>query len=298
MSRTQTYRRPRHRPWSALFALGTLLIPTIPAFAQTPEPAPEVRAQAESIANQAFDEYRQGNYEAAIKSYERAFELASSGALLFNIARIYDTRLGDLKQAETYYQRCLDNPGTEPDLVRRANERIQALRDARKSETEAVPKPRGAAVDRDATTKADKTASPPRSVRPSQASAVASTRVDDTTGSGLTTAGLVVGSIGLVGLGVGGYFGLSAASKNSDAADMCPNDVCTDPKGVELTDDARSAARWSTGFMVGGGALVASGIALLIAGSGTSQERPESHALRLTPAVGDGSAGMFMKGAW
>jgi hypothetical protein len=278
--------------------VGTLLIPSVPAFAQTPEPSPEVRAQAESIANQAFDEYRQGNYEAAIKSYERAFELASSGALLFNIARIYDTRLGDLKQAETYYQRCLDNPATEPDLVRRANERLQALRDARKGETEATPKPRGEGVDRAGTTGADKTASPPRTVRPSPAIDVPSSRVDDTTGSGLTTAGLVVGSIGLVGLGVGGYFGLSAASKNSDAADMCPGDVCADPKGVELTDDARSAARWSTGFMVGGGALVASGIALLIAGSGTSQERPESHALRLTPAVGDGSAGMFMKGAW
>ena len=101
-----------------------------------------------------------------------------------------------------------------------------------------------------------------------------------------------------MGLGVGGYFGLSAASKNDEAADLCPNDVCSDPRGVELTDDARSAARLSTGFMIGGGALVASGIALLIGGSGSSRERADSHALRLTPVVADGSAGMFMKGAW
>jgi tetratricopeptide (TPR) repeat protein len=284
---------------SVLFAVGAVLVPTASALAQTSEPAPEVRAQAESIANQAFEEYRQGNYEAAIESYERALQLASSGALLFNIARIYDTRLSDPKQAETYYQRCVDNPGTEPDLVRRANERLQALRDARKSAAEPTTEPRSERVDQPAAAGTNKTETLPRTVRPSQAPAVQATRLDDTTtGSGLTTAGLVVGSIGLVGMGVGGYFGLSAASKNNDAGDMCPNDVCADPKGVDLTEDARSAARLSTGFMVGGGALVASGIALLIAGSGASRERPESHALRLTPAIGDGSAGMFMKGAW
>lgn len=297
MSRSQTHRHP-YRSLSILCALGPLLFSTGPAFAQTSEPAPEAREQAESFANQAFDEFSKGNYEAAVGLYERAFELAASGALLFNIARIYDTRLGDQKQAEAYYQRCVDNPGTEQDLVRRAQERLQAIRNAKTDEAIPPTELRGEGVDGSAATGPDRTASPASTSRPSQAIAVHPNRSDDNSGSGLTTAGLVVGSIGLVGLGVGGYFGLSAASKNSDAADMCPNDVCLDPRGVELTDDARSAARWSTGLMVGGGALLASGIALLIAGSGSSQERNESHALRIAPVVGEGSAGMFMKGAW
>jgi serine/threonine-protein kinase len=54
--------------------------------------------------------------------------------------------------------------------------------------------------------------------------------------------GLVVGAAGVVGIGVGSYFGLRAFSKNSDAEEHCPNGQCKDQEGVALTDDARSAA--------------------------------------------------------
>ncbi len=76
------------------------------------------------------------------------------------------------------------------------------------------------------------------------------------------TAGLVIGGIGVVALGVGSYFGLSALGKKNDAEDKCPSDPCGDKDGVELNEDAKDAARLSNVFMFGGAALAATGIVL------------------------------------
>ncbi len=85
---------------------------------------------------------------------------------------------------------------------------------------------------------------------------------DASRGSPQRTAGLVIGGVGVVALGVGSYFGLSAMGKNSDAEDKCPSDPCGDKDGVELNDDAKSAATLSNVFMFGGAALAATGVVL------------------------------------
>jgi serine/threonine-protein kinase len=54
--------------------------------------------------------------------------------------------------------------------------------------------------------------------------------------------GLVVGAAGIVGIGVGSFFGLRAISIYGDAKDHCPDVACKDAEGLTLTDDAKNAA--------------------------------------------------------
>jgi hypothetical protein len=78
------------------------------------------------------------------------------------------------------------------------------------------------------------------------------------------TAGLVIGGVGVVALGIGSYFGLSALGKKNDAEEKCPSDPCGDKDGVELTEDAKDAATMSNVFVFGGAALAATGIVLYL----------------------------------
>ncbi|WP_437736071.1 tetratricopeptide repeat protein [Sorangium sp. So ce1335] len=79
-------------------------------------------------------------------------------------------------------------------------------------------------------------------------------------GGGDTTRliGLVVGGAGVVGLGVGTFFGVRAISKNSEAEGYCQGGAtCEDPLGVTLTDEASGAATASNiAFGLGAAAVI------------------------------------------
>lgn len=82
-------------------------------------------------------------------------------------------------------------------------------------------------------------------------------------GAARRTTGLVLGGVGVVGIGLGAFFGLQASSKWSDAKDKCgdyPYD-CTQ-EGRDLQASARSSATISTVGFVAGGALLAAGAVL------------------------------------
>ena len=65
-------------------------------------------------------------------------------------------------------------------------------------------------------------------------------------GTSQRIAAIAVGGVGLVGLGVGGFFGLSAQSTYSDSKALCNDaNVCT-PHGTELRDSASNKALVST----------------------------------------------------
>jgi hypothetical protein len=80
------------------------------------------------------------------------------------------------------------------------------------------------------------------------------------------TAGLVVGGVGLVALGVGTFFGVRAVSKNDSAKTYCPGGgaVCHDTAGTTLTEDAQSSARLANVFVTGGALLTAGGALLFL----------------------------------
>jgi hypothetical protein len=104
------------------------------------------------------------------------------------------------------------------------------------------------------------------------------------------TIGLVLGGVGLVGLGVGAYFGLSAKSKWGDASAHCHGQAC-DATGVSLANDAKSAGNGGTILFAGGAVLVAAGAVLWF-----TAPAPSRTGLRVTPLVGPGAAGLAVSG--
>lgn len=81
-------------------------------------------------------------------------------------------------------------------------------------------------------------------------------------GSGQKTIGLAVGAVGVVGLGVGAFFGIQASSQWKDAKTHCNASYECDATGVDLTDRARSSGNLSTISFIAGGALTVLGAVL------------------------------------
>lgn len=110
--------------------------------------------------------------------------------------------------------------------------------------------------------------------------------------------GLVVGGVGLVGIGVGSYFGVRAYQKNKDAKDNfhCSGNTCLDPggaKGVAITDDALDQARISNITFAAGGGLLLAGV-LIYALSPSHQES----AWLVAPSVAQNGAGLTLRGGF
>jgi len=122
-------------------------------------------------------------------------------------------------------------------------------------------------------------------------------------GSGRHTAGYVIGGVGVVALGVGGYFGLSAISKWSDRKDDCVGGCTSAAKSAG--DDAKSAAIVSDiGIGLG---LVAVGVGTYLVLSSKSAPEPsaarahsrrEARALQVLPALGSTGGGLVIRGAY
>jgi hypothetical protein len=108
--------------------------------------------------------------------------------------------------------------------------------------------------------------------------------------SGSSTLGWVALGVGVVGVGLGSYFGLTTFSKKKEADDHCGDAIgqsdanSCDQKGLDLRDEAQSAGTLSTiGFAVGA-IGVGAGIYFL-ATSGGGKEK-SARALWVSPAVG------------
>lgn len=85
-------------------------------------------------------------------------------------------------------------------------------------------------------------------------------------------AAIAVGGVGLVGLGVGGFFGLSAQSSYSDSKSLCNDDNVCAQHGTDLRDSASSKAMAST---------IACGVGIAALGAAavlwfTAPSKPES----------------------
>jgi serine/threonine-protein kinase len=98
-----------------------------------------------------------------------------------------------------------------------------------------------------------------------------STTPDESRASGQRTMGIILGAAGVVGVGVGTFFGLRAFSKNGELEDCT---TCTDAQGAPLLEDAKSAATAANiAFSVGLVAL-AGGVVLYLTAppsNGTAQ---------------------------
>jgi len=109
------------------------------------------------------------------------------------------------------------------------------------------------------------------------------------------TAGIILTGAGVIGLAVGGVFGLSAKNKWADAD--CTNGKCPTSDRQTLAEDAKSQANVSTLFFAAGGVLSTLGI-LLFATAPSAPEKAPTARLRVTPSVGPQGTGVWLGGAF
>ena len=91
-------------------------------------PGDSVVEQVEALALEARRAYQDGRYEDAIQHYLRAFQLEAAGALLYNIAYVYDKKLAEKELAMAFYRRYISSPDADPSVVGRAMARLSALK--------------------------------------------------------------------------------------------------------------------------------------------------------------------------
>lgn len=111
-------------------------------------------------------------------------------------------------------------------------------------------------------------------------------------GATMRTLGLVAGGVGLVGLGIGTFFGLSARSKWHEAQEQhCVGTIC-DPEGGRLAEEAKSSGNVATVAFVLGGAAIAGGIALVL----LAPSRPDGVRVDARVAASPGGGGLVLGG--
>jgi hypothetical protein len=256
------------------------------ALAEQSTGGPDV-AHAEAYASEAFDAYARKDYSAAIALYEKALEAAPSADIIYNLARIYDTKLKNRGLAIEYYRRYTGDTGADPNRLRVASVRLKELR-----ELEAI------AAEQPAPNAPPATAAPQM---PPAAPALGTSQPPAEAAmsgglSGIQVAGIVTGAAGLAGIGLGIAFGVKAQSDAAVADRFCDGNACTTQRGVDASHDASDAATVSTIAFIAGGALTLLGVTGVLVGIG-SQER-EVAALSIAPYAGAGNLGAEVAARW
>ncbi|WP_394821551.1 hypothetical protein [Pendulispora albinea] len=269
---------------SAFFALCLVLAFPVAAFAE------DKPKSADDWAEEAFALVQKGDFPKAIAAYQRAYQISADGRNLYNIANIYDRKLHERDLAGDYYRRYLHLPQTEPDLVKKANERLGALKeedDAIRRNGPALSTPAGAPA---GSGQSSIVVTPVGTQQPS-----AEADRNENLRSTMRIAGIATGGVGIALLGAGAVFGLIAKSKNDDAAKLCTGSVCNSPEAINLTDDARRAATFSTVGFIAGGVAVAGGILLYVLAPPSEKKVGSIH---VSPRLGPQVAGITIGGVW
>lgn len=150
--------------------------------------------------------------------------------------------------------------------------------------------------------KAEETTAPPP--------VLAATEPGDDTGAGpngFATTGYVVGGVGVAGIIGGVVTGLMTRSKENEArqsaADICIDGVC--PTSVRAQfDEAGTLATVTNVLFIAGGVLTATGVTLVLVGSGKNEREATPTARRqeaqvsIAPLLGPGTAGLFASGSF
>jgi hypothetical protein len=86
------------------------------------------------------------------------------------------------------------------------------------------------------------------------------------------TAGYALAGLGVVGIAVGGVFGLHAIARESDSDALCGS-TCNDPDGLQANADARRAAARANVVLGAGLVALAAGVVLVLTAPGPPPQR-------------------------
>jgi tetratricopeptide (TPR) repeat protein len=215
--------------------------------------------EAEHLASQAFDAYERKEYQRAIELYQKALDAASSSDILYNIARVYDVGLHDSAQATAYYRRYLADPKAQSPRRQLAEQRIAALQPA------PLHAPLGATIETDPAVAIADTAPPQH----------------ESAWTWRETSAVALAGTGVIALGIGTGFAISAAAQSDTWKHDCEGNVCQTQRGVDAANTAADRAQMATIALAAGGALLAGGAAIWLLG--TQHEESPRVALQVVP---------------
>jgi hypothetical protein len=239
-------------------------------------------AEAERLAALAFDAYGRNDYAGALALYRQALGAARSADILYNIARVYDVGLHDGPHAIEYYRLYLAEPKALPPRSEFATRRISELQRP-ESEPAVAALPEGNSSAEPAPN--DAAAQQPLTTAPASS-----------WGWRETTA-VALASGGVIALGAGIGFGLSAYAKSDEWQSECDGNVCRSQAGVDAAHTAEQRAHVATVALAAGGGLLAGAAAVWWLGS--DRDEQASHvALQLAPAGGGAEVGCSLSGSF
>ncbi|MCB9751253.1 MAG: tetratricopeptide repeat protein [Myxococcales bacterium] len=249
---------------------------------------------AASLRTQAIERFNAKDYDAAINLFERAYAVEPRPSFIFNVGRVYEEK-GDYERAIERYTRFLEEPGVPLEARTTASERIKSLREIVETtkdpdtEPERDPdRPRGDAQDPDHAPDPDDAQDPDPGEHPPDPP-------DDRArpGRGMRIAGVTLLGVGAAALGTGIGFGVVTAQQHGELEQL------TTPSEREpLAATGTRNALLADILIVSGGALLAAGIVLTAIGYTRKPATQRARAWRITPALGRGSAGLVLRGAF
>jgi len=122
--------------------------------------------------------------------------------------------------------------------------------------------------------------------------------LDASTGNGQRLAGIVVGSAGVVGLGLSGLFALLAKGKYNDSLNNCPiSPTVCNQTGVDQRNTALTDGNVASVALAAGAALLVGGGIIYFTAPRASSSTP-SGSLRVSPLVGASTGGALLQGSW
>jgi tetratricopeptide (TPR) repeat protein len=257
------------------------------ALAQAPAQPANTTETIEQLADRAYAAQAAGKFSDAIAIYLKAYDLSKDSLILLNIATIYDRKLNQRQLAEEYYRRYSIAPDADPDRVKKVTERLTALKheeDEERAKAAAAPPPTAPTT--------QPTLPPPTDTHP-----LAPPPDAPSPGSGMRTAGIIVGAVGIAGVGTSLLLGLAAKNKNDDANAVCNGSACASQTGVDLAKTAGSYATGSTIAFAAGLALLGGGI-LLYALAPSASSSSSTTGIFLSPRVDLTGAGVALHGAF
>ncbi|MFZ5440317.1 MAG: tetratricopeptide repeat protein [Myxococcota bacterium] len=260
------------RKWFSIVALALTMSQQVLAADVPPPPNGDRAQQAQYYVDLGYAAYQREEWSKAIALYLESYKAVPSPDVLFNIAVIYERKLGNKAQALEYYQRHNAATDARPELVAKATARIDELSREASSPKVTTPTPAVTAT------------------APAPAASKGSAK------TGLLIGGIASSALGLAGLGVGAGFGVSAIGKMDAAkAEGCAQGACPDAASAALVRGAFADGNVATIGFVAGGVLVAAGITFFALSA--SSDAPAT-AIHLTPTFGRDSGGFALSGSF
>jgi tetratricopeptide (TPR) repeat protein len=224
-----------------------------------------------------------GKYQEALDLYGKLYADTLHPTYLRNIGRCYQN-LGEPDRAISSFREYLRQAkGLDPAKRKEVEGFI--------AEMEELKRTRAAA----------QLAPPPAPPAPEVAPSVTTTSVEPLRRGGLNRTqitGLALGGVGVIALGVGGYFSYQVKSTEDEVNDLVHGDTVI--LGDMIRNRDRSGAHYEalqwTFYAIGVAALAAGATTFFI--GGRAEERRETSAVSLAPLLGPGMAGSALRGSF